>query len=200
MPRDVAEPGPHHDPERARRARVTRADKDFTSTRASRGNRKSHLDEHGHLVPANPAGTAFGRRARRRPPLPHQGRQPVLLVHRTGRPRGGRLRRLRHRGRHRPAAGRHRRRPRPRCRHRRAAPRTGRHPGRRRPHRGQAGRPLRAQRPHPGRRTLLRPRRRGHGRPAAADDRHGQRPAPPRVDDPRGRAQPVHHRPPPREE
>jgi type VII secretion system ESX-1 substrate len=64
MPKDVAapdgppRPGPHHDPQRARRARVTRADKDFTGTRASRGNRKSHLDEHGHLVPANPAGGA----------------------------------------------------------------------------------------------------------------------------------------------
>lgn len=58
MPSEVAEPGPHHDPARARRARVTRADKDFTSTQASRGNRKSHLDEHGHLVPANPAGAA----------------------------------------------------------------------------------------------------------------------------------------------
>lgn len=64
MPTEVAEPegppqpGPHHDPERARRARVTRADKNFTSTRATRGNRKSHLDEHGHLVPANPAGAA----------------------------------------------------------------------------------------------------------------------------------------------
>ena len=64
IPTEVAEPegpplpGPHHDPERARRARVTRADKNFTSTRATRGNRKSHLDEHGHLVPANPAGAA----------------------------------------------------------------------------------------------------------------------------------------------
>jgi hypothetical protein len=64
MPTEVAEPGgphlpgPHHDPERARRARVTKADKNFTSTRATRGNRKSHLDEHGHLVPANPAGAA----------------------------------------------------------------------------------------------------------------------------------------------
>jgi hypothetical protein len=58
MPKDVPEPGPHHDPERARRARVSRADKDFTSTHATRGNRKSHLDEHGHLVPANPAGAA----------------------------------------------------------------------------------------------------------------------------------------------
>ena len=58
MPKDVPEPGPHHDPERARRARVTRADKDFTSTHATRGNRKSHLDEHGQLVPANPAGAA----------------------------------------------------------------------------------------------------------------------------------------------
>ena len=77
MPRDVAEPGPHHDPERARRARVTRADKDFTSTRASRGNRKSHLDEHGHLVPANPAGTAsvvehvVGRRSRTKDDSPY---------------------------------------------------------------------------------------------------------------------------------
>ena len=77
MPRDVAEPGPHHDPERARRARVTRADKDFTSTRASRGNRKSHLDEHGHLVPANPAGAAsvvehvVGRRSRTKDDSPY---------------------------------------------------------------------------------------------------------------------------------
>jgi len=58
MPKDVPEPGPHHDAERARRARVTRADKDFASAHATRGNRKSHLDEHGHLVPANPAGAA----------------------------------------------------------------------------------------------------------------------------------------------
>ncbi len=64
MPKDVSAPsgprprGPHHDPERARRARLTRADKDFTSARTSRGHRKSHLDEHGHLVPANPAGAA----------------------------------------------------------------------------------------------------------------------------------------------
>jgi hypothetical protein len=77
MPRDVAEPGPHHDPERARRARVTRADKDFTSTRASGGNRKSHLDEHGHLVPANPAGAAsvvehvVGRRSRTKDDSPY---------------------------------------------------------------------------------------------------------------------------------
>jgi len=76
-PRDVAEPGPHHDPERARRARVTRADKDFTGTRASRGNRKSHLDEHGHLVPANPAGAAsvvehvVGRRSRTKDDSPY---------------------------------------------------------------------------------------------------------------------------------
>jgi len=58
MPKDVPEPCPHHDPERARRARLTRADKDFASTHATRGNRKSHLDEDGHLVPANPAGAA----------------------------------------------------------------------------------------------------------------------------------------------
>ena len=76
-PRDVAEPDPHHDPERARRARVTRADKDFTGTRASRGNRKSHLDEHGHLVPANPAGAAsvvehvVGRRSRTKDDSPY---------------------------------------------------------------------------------------------------------------------------------
>jgi hypothetical protein len=37
---------------------LTRADKDFASTHATRGNRKSHLDEDGHLVPANPAGAA----------------------------------------------------------------------------------------------------------------------------------------------
>jgi hypothetical protein len=77
MPKDVAEPGPHHDPERARRARVTRADKDFTSVRASQGNRKSHLDEHGHLVPANPAGAAsvvehvVGRRSRTKRDSPY---------------------------------------------------------------------------------------------------------------------------------
>jgi hypothetical protein len=77
MPKDVAEPGPHHDPERARRARVTRSDKDFTSERASRGNRKSHLDEHGHLVPANPAGAAsvvehvVGRRSRTKGDSPY---------------------------------------------------------------------------------------------------------------------------------
>jgi hypothetical protein len=77
MPTDVAEPGPHHDPERARRARVTRADKDFTSERASRGNRKSYLDEQGHLVPANPAGAAsvvdhvVGRRARSKGDSPY---------------------------------------------------------------------------------------------------------------------------------
>jgi hypothetical protein len=77
MPKDVAEPGPHHDPERARRARVTRADKDFSSTLASRGNRKSHLDEHGHLVPANPAGAAsvlehvVGRRSRTKDDSPY---------------------------------------------------------------------------------------------------------------------------------
>ena len=53
MPKEVADPGPHHDAQRARRARVTRADQDFTRERASRGNRKSHLDEHGRLVPAN---------------------------------------------------------------------------------------------------------------------------------------------------
>jgi type VII secretion system ESX-1 substrate len=69
MPKEVAEPGPHHDAQRARRARVTRADQDFTRERASRGNRKSHLDEHGRLVPANPEGAASvvehvtGRRA-----------------------------------------------------------------------------------------------------------------------------------------
>ena len=56
---------------------MTRADKDFTSTRASRGNRKSHLDEHGRLVPANPAGAAsvvehvVGRRSRTKADSPY---------------------------------------------------------------------------------------------------------------------------------
>ncbi len=49
---------------------MTRADKNFTNTRATRGNPKSHLDEQGHLVPADPAGAAsvvehvVGRRSR----------------------------------------------------------------------------------------------------------------------------------------
>lgn len=46
----------HHDPERARRSRLTRADKDFASPTNRRGARKSHLDERGDLVPANPGG------------------------------------------------------------------------------------------------------------------------------------------------
>jgi hypothetical protein len=77
MPKDIVEPGPHHDPERAHRARVTRADKDFTSRQASRGNRKSYLDEHGHLVPANPAGGGsvvehvVGRRSRTKGDSPY---------------------------------------------------------------------------------------------------------------------------------
>jgi hypothetical protein len=76
-PGGVRPPGPHHDPERARRARVTRDDKNFASARATRGNRKSHLDEQGHLVPANPAGAASvvehvtGRRSRTKGDSPY---------------------------------------------------------------------------------------------------------------------------------
>ena len=115
MPKDVAEPGPHHDPERARRARVTRADKDFTSTPGQPGQPQVAPRRARAPRPREPGGrrrrsssTSSAARSR------DQGRQPVLLVHRAGRPRGGRLRRLRDRGRRRPAAGRHRRRPRAR--------------------------------------------------------------------------------------
>ncbi|HEY0813242.1 MAG TPA: hypothetical protein VGE11_08155 [Pseudonocardia sp.] len=51
-------PAPHHDPERARQARLTRNDRDFSSPHNRRGTRKSHLDERGDLVPANPQGAA----------------------------------------------------------------------------------------------------------------------------------------------
>lgn len=48
----------HHDPERARQARLTRGDKDFSSPVNRLGTRKSHLDARGDLVPANPEGGA----------------------------------------------------------------------------------------------------------------------------------------------
>ncbi|MDT7551869.1 MAG: hypothetical protein QOI16_405 [Pseudonocardiales bacterium] len=48
----------HHDPERARQARLTRGDKDFSSPVNRLGTRKSHLDVRGDLVPANPEGEA----------------------------------------------------------------------------------------------------------------------------------------------
>jgi hypothetical protein len=48
----------HHDPERARQARLTRGDKDFSSPVNRLGTRKSHLDVRGDLVPANPEGGA----------------------------------------------------------------------------------------------------------------------------------------------
>lgn len=59
-----------HDAERARQARLTRADKDFASPVSRSGVRKAHLDERGDLVPANPDGIAsvvehvVGRRSR----------------------------------------------------------------------------------------------------------------------------------------
>ena len=58
-PKKVATPDAsdvHHDPERARRARLTRGDRDFSSPHNRHGARKSHLDAHGDLVPANPDG------------------------------------------------------------------------------------------------------------------------------------------------
>jgi hypothetical protein len=54
--RDDGRPGPHHDPERARQSRLTRNDKDFSSPVNRHGARKSHLDDQGDLVPANPQG------------------------------------------------------------------------------------------------------------------------------------------------
>ncbi len=67
----------HHDPERARRSRLTRADKDFASPLNSQGTRKSHLDERGDLVPANPEGATsvvdhiVGRRSPRKGDSPY---------------------------------------------------------------------------------------------------------------------------------
>jgi hypothetical protein len=56
--RSGGRPDRHHDPERARQARLSRADKDFSSPFNRHGARKSHLDELGDLVPANPQGGA----------------------------------------------------------------------------------------------------------------------------------------------